>query len=342
MKTATPNYIPDLTKTESYKLTEYLKKENDMNISFSQYTSAGLVRQNNEDSLFAAENDRCALFAVADGMGGHFGGELASGCMTEALGQWWKDFERSPIEFKDCAESLRQVITEVNEKLYSKYSLKGQTCGTTIALLMIYADRYILMNAGDSRVYCMRRGKVIKESVDHVFAAEARMAGEMTESEINSHKNKDKLTSAIGCRAEFKLNVKTAPLTENSSFFICSDGVYKYCSEKDIKKFISIKDHTGTKAAVKALVEENGARDNFSYIKIIVGRGGKQEIIHLLAALTVIMILLTLASFQSGYNEPNRIEDTVPAAENMMVREEEAPRSTLGASYRIITAELND
>lgn len=257
-----------------------------MDISFSQYTSAGLVRQNNEDSLFAAENDRCALFAIADGMGGHYGGELASGYMTEALGQWWKDFEISPIEFEDCTESLRQVITAVNEKLYNDYSSKGLTCGTTIALLMIYADRYILMNAGDSRVYCMRRGRVIKESVDHVFAAEARMAGEMTESEINSHKSKDKLTSAIGCKSEFKLNVKTAPLTENRSFFICSDGVYKYCSEKDIKRFISIKDHNDTEAAVKALVEENGAGDNFSYIKIIVGRGGKKNLIHLLATLT--------------------------------------------------------
>lgn len=243
-----------------------------MEITFSQFTSTGLVRKNNQDSLLSVKNGEFGLFAVADGMGGHFGGEIASGRLIEALSKWWDNFITAPIEFDKCVDVIKTIITEVNDSIYNEFSKNGKICGTTIALILIYSNKYLLINAGDSRVYCMKKRKIVQESVDHVFSAEAKISGKLTDEEINSHKNKNKLTSAVGCKETFKMNVKTAPL-DNCAFFICSDGVYKYCNEKNIRRFLLCNDTTKLEKNVQNVVDGNGANDNYSYIKIICEKG---------------------------------------------------------------------
>lgn len=238
-----------------------------MTITFSEFTSAGLVRKNNQDSILSATKDNFGLFAVADGMGGHFGGEIASGRLIDALKKWWTEFIANPAKFDVCITEIKSVITDVNCSIYNEFSKTGKICGTTLALVLIYEDKYLLINIGDSRIYSLRKKVFSQESVDHVFSKEAKLSGKLTDEEINIHKNKNKLTSAIGCKEKFKMNVKTAPLNA-SSFFICSDGVYKFCSENDIKRFIKCTDPNKFKKNVQMVVERNGTNDNYSYIKI--------------------------------------------------------------------------
>lgn len=244
-----------------------------MKITFSQFTSAGLVRSNNQDSLLSVSDGDFGLFVVADGMGGHFGGEIASGRLVDKLKKWWDTFCADRCEFDVCCEQLKGIITNVNDSIYTEYSQNGKICGTTVALVLIYENKYLLINAGDSRVYSLDKGKLKQESVDHVFAVEAKIKGELTDDEINEHRNKNKLTSAVGCKQQFKMNVRTAPL-EDSTFFICSDGVYKYCDESDIKSAMKQKDYDKAAEQIKQKVEDSGAGDNFSFIKITLGEGG--------------------------------------------------------------------
>ncbi len=241
-----------------------------MTITFSEFTSTGLVRKNNQDNILSATKDNFGLFAVADGMGGHFGGEIASGRLIEALKKWWIEFIANFAEFDICISELKSIITEINHSIYNEFSKSGKICGTTLALIFIYEDKYLLINIGDSRIYSLRKRVFAQESVDHVFSKEAKLSGKLTDEEINVHKNKNKLTSAVGCKEKFKMNIKTAPL-EASSFFICSDGVYKYCSERNIKRFIKCNNSNKLKKSVQTVINRNGANDNYSYIKIDCG-----------------------------------------------------------------------
>ncbi len=288
-----------------------------MKIIFSEFTSPGLVRENNQDSIFSAVSGGCGLFAVADGMGGHFGGEIASGRLTDAMKIWWSGFQANKCSFDECREQLKALITDVNNSIYAEYSSQGKICGTTVALLFIYDDKYLIINAGDSRIYRHCKGKLTQESVDHVFGTEAKIAGTMTDKEINSHKNKNKLTSAVGCKEQFKMHIKTAPLTD-SSFFICTDGVYKYCSDKLIKKIFSEPDHDKLADTVRTVVEGNGAGDNFSFIRIDVGDphfgsgfsfGGRGGIIAVCAGVLAVLCA-ALAISRSGNNEMHTGEVT--------------------------------
>lgn len=281
-----------------------------MKIIFSEFTSPGLVRENNQDSIFSGVSDGVGLFVVADGMGGHFGGEIASGRLTDAMKIWWNGFQANKCSFDECRDQLKEIITNVNNSIYAEYSSQGKICGTTVALLFIYDDKYLIVNAGDSRIYRHCKGKLTQESVDHVFGTEAKIAGTMTDKEINSHKNKNKLTSAVGCKEQFKMHIKTAPLTD-SSFFICTDGVYKYCSDKLIKKIFAESDNDKLADMVRTVVEGNGAGDNFSYIKIDVGDphfgsgfflGGRGGIIAVCAGVLAVLCA-ALAISRSGNNE---------------------------------------
>lgn len=266
-----------------------------MKISFSQFTSRGAVRSINEDSVLAVSNDNYGLFVIADGMGGHFGGEIASGRLTEEMKKWWDSFCMEQREFEVCCDEIKDILKNVNDSIYSEYSKSGKICGTTVALILIYEDRYLLINVGDSRIYSLDKGKVRQLSADHVFSAEERLKGRLTDSEINEHHNKNKLTSAIGCTETFKMNVRTAPL-DRCIFFLCSDGVYKYCDEKNIKAAMRESDPERSSDYICERVEEGGAGDNFSFIKICAGEVYGRSYVKMSAFIICAALMILLIS----------------------------------------------
>ena len=235
-----------------------------MKINYIEYTSQGLVRTVNQDSIFSGVKDEYGLFVVADGMGGHFGGEIASRKLVESLKLWWNDFTNDIKAFDDCCEEIRCIINDVNAFIYGEYSSKGKICGTTVALLFIYSDRYMIINSGDTRIYCKCGFKIKQESEDHVFSKEAIISGKLTTKEALSSADKSKLTAAVGSKQTLKMYIKTSRL-KGKTFFICSDGVYKFCKYSHIVSAMRKKDPQ--KMIIKN-VEKRGARDNFSFIKI--------------------------------------------------------------------------
>lgn len=235
-----------------------------MNIKYIEFTSQGLVRSVNQDSVFSAAENEYGLFAVADGMGGHTSGEIASRRLTAALEEWWNGFCDEIYDFNKCYDDLRGVIDNVHKSIYEEFTEKGTICGTTIALVFIYSDRYLIINSGDSRIYSKNGMKLKQESVDHVFGVESVISGTMTAEAAKKSPNKNKLTAGVGCKKDLKIYIASAPLKARQ-FFICSDGVYKLCKRSDISAAMRKKNII---SFLSKKIEKNGAADNFSFIRI--------------------------------------------------------------------------
>ena len=168
-----------------------------MIIDFSYYTYRGKVRQKNEDSIFAAADGDLGIFAVADGMGGHYGGEIAGSRLTAALKDRWDSFLLSETDFEMAKEGLKETVSLVNGQLYAEYAAKGRMCGTTAAILFVYGNKYAAINSGDSRIYSCHSMRLRQESMDQT-------AGNLFSE--TDEKSSGKLISAVGCHAD-KLDI---------------------------------------------------------------------------------------------------------------------------------------
>ena len=227
-------------------------KKKTFTIKPGSFSSVGSVRSINQDSLFSAVNGESGLFAVADGMGGHYHGEIASCMLTEAFSEWWSTFIVSFPDFMTCYEDIKKVINDVNEKIYEDFSSRDMLCGTTISLLFIHEGNVMIADVGDTHIYKTASRGLMLESTDH------------TEKSNDEH---GKLTSAVGCCKSFSMSIKTAPV-EKCSYLICSDGVYKHCSEKDMVRLLKIKNFSEFREKLCGIVDEAGASDNYSFIRI--------------------------------------------------------------------------
>lgn len=231
-----------------------------MAIDFSYYTDKGKVRQKNEDSVFAAADGDTGIFAVADGMGGHYGGDIAGNALTDSIKKWWEDFLRCRTDFDSAKENLKGTICRVNGQLYSEYAARGTICGTTAAVLLVSGDKYAAINSGDSRIYSCHFLKLRQESMDqtvgNLFSEEDRQRA-------------GKLISAVGCRESCELYVRTGNIPKKITFLICSDGLYRYNSEADIRN--SMLFSANSEDIIKKLsynAEKGGAADNYSGIAV--------------------------------------------------------------------------
>lgn len=231
-----------------------------MIIDFSYYTDRGKVRQKNEDSIFAAADGDLGIFAVADGMGGHYGGEIAGSRLTAALKDRWDSFLLSETDFEMAKEGLKETVSLVNGQLYAEYAAKGRMCGTTAAILFVYGNRYAAINSGDSRIYSCHSLKLRQESMDQT-------AGNLFSE--TDEKRSGKLISAVGCRESCELYVRTGNIPKRTVFLICSDGLYRYNSETDIKKAIIFSAKpSDIIGKLSQNAEKGGAADNYSGIAV--------------------------------------------------------------------------
>lgn len=246
----------------NYSSYRYIKME----IRYSSYTSKGLVRDHNEDSLICKSGDGRHMFAVADGMGGHFGGEIASGLLTEQLGEAWDSCAVSDKSFEETTEMIKTTVANANEEIYSKYSSEGKICGTTLALVTVIGNVISFMNTGDTRIYSLNGLRLRQESVDHVYYEVLKRSNPKAAELIRNDPVGSRLTSAIGSSAEYKLDIKTRPVTKET-LFICSDGVYKFMPEHRMKMILMLNGKR-TEKLVSGYIEKKGARDNYTFLRI--------------------------------------------------------------------------
>jgi protein phosphatase len=234
-----------------------------MKLKWGASTDVGMVRQQNEDSYLAEEN----LYVVADGMGGHNAGEVASALAVTTL----KAGARTGI---DSVERFRELVQQANTAIYTA-SLDDSTqsgMGTTLTALSIVAGeepRVLVANVGDARTYLWRNGALTRLSVDHSYVQELVNEGIITPEEARVHPRRNIVTRALGIDRSVVVDVFSHVVRTGDRIVLCSDGLVDEVSDADIA--IVLGQHSDPQDTSEALVmvaNTAGGRDNTTVIVI--------------------------------------------------------------------------
>ncbi len=235
-------------------------------------TDVGRIRQTNEDLPLESSN----LFAVADGMGGHVGGEVAARVAVDAL---LKAFTREPT-----SAGLKGAFAEANRAVWTEgqnhSELRGM--GTTLTAVALVGgaeghDMLALANVGDSRAYVFSQGEILQVTADHSLAEERMRHGEMTEEEAAVHPQRHILTRVLGVTSEVDADMWELQLRSGDRVVLCSDGLSNEVSLDEISQVLATVTDPGD--AAHRLVEvanEHGGSDNITavVVDVLVGEEG--------------------------------------------------------------------
>jgi len=231
--------------------------------SFAQ-TDLGLVREGNEDSAIYCPN----LIAVADGMGGHAGGEVASAIAINALAQLLPVITDPDIDIDSREDLFLNITYEIDSQILdiSKQNPELAGMGTTLTALNISGDNVELLHIGDSRCYRYRDNKLEQLSYDHTVMQELLDQGRLTPEEVFDHPQRSLLTQALMGDSGLDPILVSYEIKADDKFLLCSDGLTNLLSDYEITKIIESKTDNDLIAALIAEVKAKGAPDNITII----------------------------------------------------------------------------
>ncbi len=229
-------------------------------------THIGKIRTMNQDCVFADNNQigyLQNLLIVADGMGGHLGGDYASKFVVENLVKLIYEIdEKKPVSI------LNECITKVNELLWLEAQNNDAlfNMGTTLVVATISDDKLYVANIGDSRLYLIDDG--IKQITrDHSLVEELVIRGDITKQEARVHPDKNRITRAVGIEKFVKIDFFECDLTQKSKVLLCSDGLTNMITDEEIFN-IAVEDKSLPEicAVLVLRANEEGGRDNISVV----------------------------------------------------------------------------
>ncbi len=241
-------------------------------MKFASATDRGLVREINEDSCIAiagSANNPC-VFIIADGMGGHNCGEIASRAAVEYIKDAIACNNRSPLTLENCEAELRKLVEDTNTAVYRKSleRLEANGMGTTLTMAVVINTTMIVAHVGDSRLYLMRSGNIMQVTEDHSYIEELVRNGTLTREEAENHPRKHVITRAIGCLPELEVDVFCLTIEINDIFILCTDGLTNKLNKDEIDEIVRSSD---PEAACKQLIDaakKQGGEDNITVIVI--------------------------------------------------------------------------
>jgi serine/threonine protein phosphatase PrpC len=246
-------------------------------------TDLGIVRQNNEDNYYVDET--IGLFVVADGMGGHASGEVASKMTVDIIRDYFKGVGKDkPVQIgayqKDCTEvtnrlasAIRLANMAVYEASNSRPELQGM--GTTVAAAQIDGNRLSIAHIGDSRVYLIRAGNIEQLTDDHSVVYEQIKRDLITKEEASRSEMKNILTRALGIADDVEVDLAEMTLSPQDILLLCSDGLSGMVDDDSMLSVATTFDDP--KAACEKLIamaNANGGKDN---ITVVVARIEKKR-----------------------------------------------------------------
>lgn len=232
-------------------------------------TDIGKMRENNEDCFYAKDD----LFIVADGMGGHRAGEVASKLSVDAFVKSFSESINKPSKMQgrfiknNIIRSVKLANDEVFKKSLTDSEYSGM--GTTFTACFLYEDNIHIAHIGDSRAYLCRDKNIDLLTSDHTFVGELYRRGEITYEETFNHPQRNFLTNVLGVSDEVSPDYLTLKILPGDSLIICSDGLNSMLKDEIILK-ISEK-YPEPENAVKKLIEnalKNGGNDNVTIVTI--------------------------------------------------------------------------
>ena len=224
-------------------------------------THVGLVRKENEDGV--AVRPDVALWAVADGMGGHANGRWAAEQVVAELSQTNLDGSMDA----DC-DAIADALADANARIIAAASSAGSTMGATVVALRIAGGRYACLWAGDSRIYRLRDGKLRQLTRDHSHVEQLVEAGVLTPEQAVNHPMANVITRAVGVAPDLALDVVEDAIVASDSFLLCSDGLNKCLSDDEIAAIAANLAPAAACDALLAATLKRGAPDNVSVIVV--------------------------------------------------------------------------
>ena len=241
-----------------------------MKIAAGVRSDTGRVREGNEDSFLA----RTPLFALADGMGGHVGGEVASRIAIGII-------EEEPFSALDGDDdSLKQLVRRANQAIHERAgadrALEGM--GTTCTLLMLDGYQAHLAHVGDSRAYLLRDGHLKQVTQDHTLVQRMVQEGRLSHEEAVNHPHGNIITRVLGVEPDVEVDIVVIDLQDDDRILLCSDGLTDMITPEDIKRILV--DEPEPQEAADHLVDaanEAGGQDNITAMVVRVTEGEDDE-----------------------------------------------------------------
>ena len=235
----------------------------------SAFTDPGRKRALNEDALF--EDAELGVWAVADGMGGHKAGDVASQTIVDSLKRY-----RGADSLAGIVDKLESLILEANIDLVNHVDrpIGKDIMGSTVALLTVFPPLGIIMWAGDSRIYRLRNGELKQLSEDHTMVQELVNRGHISAEEAEHHPSANIVLRAVGGDANLKLDLDQFEIESGDRYLICSDGLFKDVSEAEIARILGIDDIHEANHRLRQTALDGGGSDNITCILVDFHRGG--------------------------------------------------------------------
>ncbi len=237
-------------------------------ITFGAVSDTGKLRNANEDSFLVGEH----LLAVADGMGGHNAGEVASAMAIQLLSQAASRKIESP-------ESFTELVSTINDAIFA--AANGTTeqrgMGTTLTAIAVVGsastdEHVVVVNVGDSRTYILRQGELRQVTVDHSYVQELVSEGVISANDARTHPRRNIVTRALGIDSKVIADSWTLPIVNGDRYVLCSDGLVDEISNEEILAIL--KQNADPQRAAEHLIaaaNDRGGRDNVTVIVVDVG-----------------------------------------------------------------------
>jgi len=251
-----------------------------LDLEFAEHTDLGLQREGNEDSLghfqpatAAQVRDQGWLFVLADGMGGHAQGEVASKLAVDTMLAGFRKIPKGVVH----ASLLPKLVQEANTAVYEQgrqSKARGASMGTTLVACALRFDSAVIAHVGDSRCYLFRNGAGVLLTRDHTMATEQFRLGILSSADLKSddavdhdpQNTRNMLTRSLGYDLFVAADVSTVNVIPGDILLLCSDGLHGYVSDADIETVVDVNsgDLSKAAAALVAKANEAGGYDNVS------------------------------------------------------------------------------
>lgn len=244
-------------------------------LAVAQNTDVGRKRQVNEDSVVSVVPEdpevmakKGALFVVADGMGGHEAGDVASQLAVNEVTESYYQSENDEI-----AEALRHAIKQANTRIYqeslakSPQASKSSMMGTTCVAAVLQGDMVYVANVGDSRAYIAREGQVLQISRDHSVVEEELRAGLITKDQVRGHPQSNVITRCLG-NAEVEVDIFSEHAKKGDFLILCTDGLSSMVSDEELGTIVQ---QFEPEESVRQLIKranEQGGPDNITAVVV--------------------------------------------------------------------------